>query len=723
MPIVVYGNIYASTKETSTYTEERSIENIDLISEEYIHLIVDNKLWFNVRDLSYHNFEKIEDFSHIGVNIERTRDDPISIFSSKLVWKCKLKGYDSLLSFHNMDKYSIPTNSKQRGGKRCIFNSPELSKFLGTLFIPDTDYYDEKLADAITFTLEQNPESVLTKKIFKKLSKGSSEYQKYEKNRELNISDEPYFFNLSSLNNQGESEEEESDDEEKELKICQYSRSRFKCENEICSKCFCIDHINLCDYKLENGNLCQKRKIDHSKCKEHSDMLIVDGFHGINNVFRLNCFSPEDSMFKVHFDTPFVDEANMVFSKYTILIYLSSGENREGILGFETLNGTEIITNVEAGDVFIFDQQLRHWGKPFEFGDKIFIRSEILIKHLEYCEKTPQMKFVAKVFNEACYFQAQAIIDRNPDFQQISTDLFDLSARIRNGEEVEYEDSMLLCKYNGFSFVTTGSRYFFKLENVSKDNLKILAAIVILDYFNGSLKDRRINILKKLINSSDPFEILNIVCFDENPELSQDSSFLYTDTPDELIKECTCGMGDSKTYREYLFHQLKDILITSGVIGVFSSFVNIENIRVKKNKIILSDRFKQINFASCNCESNFEDNTETLSVVKMVTFPDLPYSIIDNYVIIDIDVWKNGFIFKENAYIFTLTRNEEKEDVYIPALTRNEEKENPKKFIPRIKNCKDGFMSDILKEESRKNFDSDDEDIPKVIKRSVSKKR
>lgn len=48
----------------------------------------------------------------------------------------------------------------------------------------------------------------------------------------------------------------------------------------------------------------------------------------VNHVFRLNCFSPESSNFKTHYDTPFSDNQRKLYSKYTLLIYLTGGSNK-----------------------------------------------------------------------------------------------------------------------------------------------------------------------------------------------------------------------------------------------------------------------------------------------------------------------------------------------------------------------------------------------------------
>ncbi len=43
----------------------------------------------------------------------------------------------------------------------------------------------------------------------------------------------------------------------------------------------------------------------------------------------MNDFSPSDNKFSVHYDTPFVDHRNKHYSLYTLIIYLTEGENKE----------------------------------------------------------------------------------------------------------------------------------------------------------------------------------------------------------------------------------------------------------------------------------------------------------------------------------------------------------------------------------------------------------
>ncbi|CAD7934392.1 unnamed protein product, partial [Amoebophrya sp. A25] len=52
-----------------------------------------------------------------------------------------------------------------------------------------------------------------------------------------------------------------------------------------------------------------------------------DRFLRVNHVFRMNIFPKGSEKFKAHFDTPFVHASKGIFSRYTLLIYLTRGKS------------------------------------------------------------------------------------------------------------------------------------------------------------------------------------------------------------------------------------------------------------------------------------------------------------------------------------------------------------------------------------------------------------
>ena len=58
------------------------------------------------------------------------------------------------------------------------------------------------------------------------------------------------------------------------------------------------------------------------------------GFVSVNNVFRYNKFTPGERKFYSHYDTPYVDNLKKEYSRYTMLLYLTTGCNSEGVIKF-----------------------------------------------------------------------------------------------------------------------------------------------------------------------------------------------------------------------------------------------------------------------------------------------------------------------------------------------------------------------------------------------------
>jgi hypothetical protein len=129
---------------------------------------------------------------------------------------------------------------------------------------------------------------------------------------------------------------------------------------------------------------------------------LTESFRFVNHVFRCNKFAPGNAKFYSHLDTPYYDGACSEVSKYTLLIYLSTGHVEPALrLGDVELNEIEEMTCV------IFDQRLEHEGQCFVDSDKIFIRSELVFED----KGLQRNKQAACLFSEACYMTAQSVFD------------------------------------------------------------------------------------------------------------------------------------------------------------------------------------------------------------------------------------------------------------------------------------------------------------------------
>jgi len=113
-------------------------------------------------------------------------------------------------------------------------------------------------------------------------------------------------------------------------------------------------------------------------------------------------FTPGDAMFANHRDTPYFDRKRSHVSKYTVLIYLTSGRN-ESVLRVGDVKFDEI----EEMTCVIFHQIEEHGGRPFIEGNKLFIRSELVF---EDTDLHPNIE-IATLFSQACYMTGQSVLD------------------------------------------------------------------------------------------------------------------------------------------------------------------------------------------------------------------------------------------------------------------------------------------------------------------------
>jgi len=209
--------------------------------------------------------------------------------------------------------------------------------------------------------------------------------------------------------------------------------------------------------------------------------LINKKFRLVNYVFRYNKFKPNDKKFVSHFDTPYHDPSKRHYSKYTILLYLTSGV-ADPVLSFNEGQVKINEINTKSGiQGIIFDQKYEHEGKSFIEGDKIFLRSELIF---EYDEN--ELEFddsLGKQFNIACYMTKQSVF--NPEVEKYASDVFNHVAAARCGYnsdkfDKKFKHLLLLKKYEELWFITNGYDYWF-----TKDiDLKDAAMWVILDHFN-----------------------------------------------------------------------------------------------------------------------------------------------------------------------------------------------------------------------------------------------
>lgn len=201
---------------------------------------------------------------------------------------------------------------------------------------------------------------------------------------------------------------------------------------------------------------------------------LLEGFSHVNPVFRCNRFSPSDRPFSSHHDSPYRDPARGHTSRHTLLLYITGGRGAPAL----RVEGTSL-DEIAPMTCAIFDQRHEHEGAPFDEGDKVFLRTELVFEGLEL-EDEPAL---GQLFTRACYLTGESIF--RPELARYADDYYDRVARAHwyglsehNGGELE----PFLCKaYRDVHFVTNGHDYWFLAEGLE---LEECAALAILDHFN-----------------------------------------------------------------------------------------------------------------------------------------------------------------------------------------------------------------------------------------------
>ncbi|KAL4465212.1 hypothetical protein ABPG74_001926 [Tetrahymena malaccensis] len=455
-----------------------------------------------------------------------------------------------------------------------------------------------------------------------------------------------------------------------------------------------LDKLNYYTVPLNTTQRGGKRLIFHSnqlsfsltKMINESEFFDKKNFRQVNNVFRLNKFAPGDKKFKSHYDTPYADKSNRLYSKYTMLIYLtgnSKQQNKKPPLKIQNI----IFDQIKENTCIIFDQQFEHEGNAYFDNNKIFIRTELIYKMdgLGYDEN------VANMFNMACYMTKEI------NQQQYSANLFNQCVKMRYNIQDVKEDInrvYLLKKNLEILYATDGNYYWFP----SHIPLEQIGTLVVLDYFNGKLYGiKNVNIQSKQIKNIDYSKndqeidifIFNLInsCSFEDEAISKDKidqfQCLKDFVPDDLCEDfiyyrCHCGLGDDERANEifqrqkkYVVERLKRILNQNSVL-IFDNLIKInsDNIKVETHSDqmqsnlsqgrIIFDNFQlkvqnQINFASCNCP-NEDLNEQDIYMFKAKTFntfvlPNIQFQKTLQGIKLSIDIFKNGFIYQStNAF-------------------------------------------------------------------------
>ncbi|KAK0652447.1 hypothetical protein B0T16DRAFT_387706 [Cercophora newfieldiana] len=232
-------------------------------------------------------------------------------------------------------------------------------------------------------------------------------------------------------------------------------------------------------------------------------------FAFVNYVFRCNRFTPGDAKFAAHRDTPYYDAARSQVSKYTLLIYLSSGRNPGGAL---EVNGTNL-TDIDEFTCVIFDQRHEHEGRPFVDTDKIFLRTELVFNDKEL-SADPK---IASLFSEACYMTGQSVFGE--ELASYAHECFERANSLHWAVEKQASEPpvYLYKQYLGFKFLTNGYDYWFANGASKSTRVRDCAVIAVMDYLNCKIGDlgpfrslcRSTTIREDITSTADAFRLMH----------------------------------------------------------------------------------------------------------------------------------------------------------------------------------------------------------------------
>lgn len=420
------------------------------------------------------------------------------------------------------------------------------------------------------------------------------------------------------------------------------------------------------------------------------DCMISDYFVKINDMFRYNKFAPKSSKFKSHYDIPYYDPNNNLISRYTLIIYLTAGHNKNGLLTIPSENFT--VYKVEQNECFIFDQKYKHEGNPYIDDDKIFIRTELICKlEKDTSDNNEDKIYSENMFNTACYMSLQSIINENKLFskelKKYVSKCFEYATENRYYKiNKETNNTYLLKKFVNekdiLYFITNGTDYYFDKKKKTK-YIKNIAYITLCDYFNAL---REINYYLETVemldfnNESDISKYLDTTDntfpsiflgsnnkFEEIKLLHSDD-MSEDDMSEDDLKEHCCDFhcSDFNPYKcpdiiNYINNENKfNIKLLKEGIFILGKklYIKSDDIIVKENLITFSDELymKRINFAAC--WNGFTEGPEDYVVsdnAVQIALPNIKFDTVQKMYKLSIDMFHNNLIFRTPTNINFLT--------------------------------------------------------------------
>jgi len=363
---------------------------------------------------------------------------------------------------------------------------------------------------------------------------------------------------------------------------------------------------------------------------------VINSFEFVNHVFRYNNFEPSDMKFVSHMDTPYSDKQNSLYSKYTLIIYLTSGEANP-VLKIQNEN----INKIHEFQCILFDQKYEHEGNPFISGNKIFIRTELIGKY----KNVEHNDDVAKMFNIACYMSKESIF--NEELSKYSNDCFNQAAKMRINNNITNKIvTHFLFKE---MYLTNGNDYWFKSEM----DLKDCVYLMLKDYF-GKSSYKVINVTDDIKLMIDIYTYVNINV--RKTKIKKDKLEYEIDSDDENTHCC-----NYHCYENFDPENCPDVvdecnnqnmkIINKYSLIIFGKEVYIhDNIVIDDKYIIVNDKIPKVNFASCWNSEYMDVNYISKNNAECINIPKIPYVTEHKCHHLKMDMFNNGFIRSDNIF-------------------------------------------------------------------------
>lgn len=375
----------------------------------------------------------------------------------------------------------------------------------------------------------------------------------------------------------------------------------------------------------------------------------------------------------MHHDIPYYDSKNQHASKYTLLIYLTSGSNVEYCFNSEDANYS--VTKIDKNNCIIFDQKYSHEDKPYTKGPKIFIRTELIFEIEDPDDNdsdTEQRKNSQLVFNTACYMSLKSIVNDNSLFnkelKKYASKCFEYSTTNRYCKQTSKNTSKyLLKKYKNdiheLSVITNGSSYYFDKYDNNK-YIKNIAYLALCDYFNATGHIQITFKTTKIVELKNDTQILELLQKTKNTfptEFLGKFTYEKAELDEDKSKHCcNCHKSRFKPHRcpdvvDYVNSENKTTSEQINESGIYilgkKLYISEKDIFVTENRITFSDELtiSRINYAACwngfypvdaYTRPIFDNQMQlALSVIK--------YALVNNMFQLNLDMFHNDLIFKK----------------------------------------------------------------------------